>query len=105
MMSVVRELPPSDSACQLMSCVVNARADLAGYESVSSLDTAHVSTIRQFSQVERTLTHFPVSQRVDDHTQRGQRLIDLLGFLKRLTGSSSLADLSISSDSVYGVQS
>lgn len=38
-------------------------------------------------------THFPVRERIDDHPQRTQTLVDLLSLLERLSRRARLANL------------
>jgi hypothetical protein len=57
-----------------------------------------VSTVSQFGRYDvGRATDFTIRQRVNDHSQSRQRFIDLLRFLQRLTSSSSLTDLYVSS--------
>lgn len=80
MINVVRELPPRDS-CKMRVSFESRYGTCVDWQ-----------RIQRYEGVTRNWTHFAICQAVDDHTQRRQRLVDLLGLLQSLSTSTSLAD-------------
>ena len=55
--------------------------------------TAKLTDQRRSARRRELSAHFAICQRVDDHAESTQTLVDLLGLLERLARCSSLADL------------